>query len=355
VQSKGSFPKKDRIKIIAIPLKGFGSILPIIFTGFLSLYLPVYLAFSRVSVIVIDPYIHIVSLLPNLLLTRLKKIKIVLDIRSTPVETKGFRGFLRKFWFNISIHIAKNFFNGATIITPLMRDEVCQIFEMNPQKFGTWSSGVDIKLFNPSIIIREALELKRSLGLLDKFVVFYHGVLTATRGLEETVRGIAIIKSEYPNVVVFFLGSGPMESKLKQIANSEGLGDNMFIHGPVDQAQVPKYIHMSDVCIVPLPNHPYWRSQSPLKLLEYLSMEKVVILTDIPAHRLIVGSEKCAIYISSIVPNEISNAIKNAYISKDALNEWGKIGREIVKNKFTWAETALDLETYLLTVKNKEL
>ena len=202
--------------------------------------------------------------------------------------------------------------------------------------------------FNPENCTSDGLELKRKLGLSGKFVVFYHGVFTATRGLKETVESMKILRSEYPNVVLFLLGTGPMVSTLKRVVQEEGLQEHVIVHDPVDYAEVPKFIEMSDVCIVPLPDHPYWRSQCPLKLLEYLAMEKAVIVTDIPAHRSVIGDEKCGIYISSVTPTEIAKSVVYAYHNKEKLAEWGKSGRGIIDKKYTWEKVAEDLENYLL-------
>lgn len=345
--------KNQDYHVIAVPLKGFEPILPVIFTIALFFYLPFYLIFSKVDVIVIDPYIDVLSIIPEVFLLKLKKIRYILDIRSTPVEINGFRGFLRKFWYTASVNIAKSQFNGMTIITPLMRSEVCRTFSIHPDSVGTWSSGVDIGLFNPTKNVAEGKILKEKLGLSEKFVVFYHGVLTPTRGLEKTVEGIDLLRNKYPDIVIFFLGSGLLISRLKCLVKEKGLEGNVVIHDPVDQSEVPKFISMSDVCIVPLPNHPYWRSQSPLKLLEYLSMAKVVILSDIPAHRSVLGEEKCGVYLSSVEPTKIADAIEYSYLNRASLEELGKVGRNIVEKNYIWEKVALDLEKYLLSVKKE--
>jgi glycosyltransferase involved in cell wall biosynthesis len=353
VQSKDNLQYREgQLRLISIPLKGHQSITPIIFTTYLSLVLPIYIAYYKIEVIVIEPFIDVFCIIPQLIISKFKKLKIILDIRTVPVETVGFRGFLRHFWFNISINLAKHFFDGITIITPLMRKDICSSFKIDPKTVGTWSSGVDTKLFDPAKSFNEGKELKKRLGLSNKFIVFYHGVLTATRGLEITIESINSLKKKYPDVVLLLLGAGPIESRLKSLINSKQLQNNVVIHGPVDQLDVPKFISMSDVCIVPLPNHPYWRSQSPLKLLEYLSMEKIVILSDIPAHRLIIGEAQCGIFLSSVTSEEISKTIEYVYLNHDSLREYSKMGRQIVEKEFTWPKIALELENYVLFLKN---
>jgi glycosyltransferase involved in cell wall biosynthesis len=307
---------------------------------------------SDFDFVIMDPYVHIMSAFPQLLFSKLKKAKTILDMRSIPVELKGLRGVMFTFWFNLSIQVAKRFFDGMTILTPLMKKEISKSYEIAPSKIGVWSSGVDTELFNAEKHASQGLSLKRELGLSQKFVVFYHGILTATRGTEEAVQSMAIISKKYPSIVLFLLGNGSAIPKLKTIIKKEALEQNVIIHEAVEYQEVPKFISMSDICLVPLPNHRYWRSQSPLKLLEYLSMEKVVILTDMAAHRYIVGDESCGIYIPSNEPMEIVKAIEFAFENRITLEERGKIGREIVNKQYSWSRIAESLENYLRSIEN---
>jgi glycosyltransferase involved in cell wall biosynthesis len=313
-------------------------------------FLPVYIIVSKPDFIVTEPDVTILSSIPGLFVSRFRKAKFILDVRSTPVETMGFRGFQQNLWFTASVLVAKKLFDGMTIITYLMKKEVCSKFDIDPSEVGVWTSGVSTKLFDPENCISDSKKLKRKLGLTGKFVVFYHGAFSLTRGLTETIEAIKMLIHKHPNIVFFLLGTGPNVTDLRALIRKEGLQENVIIHNPVDQSEVPKFIGMCDICIVPLPDHPFWRFQSPLKLLEYLAMEKVVILTDIPAHRAVIGKAKCGVYISSVNPMEIAKAIEYVYLNKDSLKERGKIGRKIVKREYTWEKVAGSLENYLLSI-----
>lgn len=234
-----------------------------------------------------------------------------------------------------------------------MKKEICHKFDLNPKRVGVYSSGVSTLVFNPENYVDHRIELRRRLGLSNKFIVFYHGNFQATRGLYETLEAILTVKNVYPNVVFFLLGTGPILSNLKKIINKRSIKDNVIIHDPVDYTEVPKFISMSDVCIVPLPNISYWKFQCPLKLLEYLAMKKVVIVTDIPAHRSVIRNEKCGIYLSSVKPFEIAKSIIYVYENKENLEKWGESGRRIVDKKYTWEKVAKDLENYLLKILSR--
>ncbi len=354
MRSKSIFQRDESFhgRTFLIPLRDKPIISQVMYTILLFFFLPFYIVHLKPQFIIMRPNFSILGSIPSLVLSKFMRVKFILDIRSTPVEISGFRGSLQSFSFSISVLLAKKLFAGMTIITSPMKKEVCKKYEIDPDKMGVFTSGVSTMLFNPKNYISEGAELKTKFGLSKKFVIFYHGAFSATRGLVETIETINILRDTFPDVVLFLLGTGSIVSELKDLIQKESLQDNVIIHDPVDYTAVPKFIKMSDLCIIPLPNHPYWRFQSPLKLLEYLAMEKAVIATDIPAHRAVIGKEKCGLYISSITPAEIGKSIEYAYHNKEKLKEWGKSGRLIIIEKYTWEKVAKDLENYLLSIDN---
>jgi glycosyltransferase involved in cell wall biosynthesis len=340
---------KAKVRLVSTQMKTIPFLSPLMFAVVLLFKLPVSMIKLKPDFVIIEPYPHVLSFFPFLPIVRLQKIKLVLDIRTTPVEAKGIRNFLTHFWFSVSILISKKLFDGITIITPLMKQEICNQYSLNPDVIGVWTSGVSEITFNPQITKEKSLELRTTLGLSGKFIIFYHGIFTATRKLSEVVRGVQKVHQKYPDVVLFLLGSGPILGELKSLAE-ELDSPSVIFHDPVNHPEVPFYIDMSDVCIVPLPNHPYWRHQSPLKLLEYLAMGKPIILTDIPAHRDVLGNADFGIFLPSTDPDFIARAIEQTYLNRNKLTQAGKAGREIVLKKYTWSSVSNDLVSYLVQI-----
>lgn len=339
--------QNDQVHAFFVPLKFVPLVSSIMFAIVLFFLLPILLIASKPDYVVLDPSVSIVGFLSGQFVSSFKKIRFILDIRSTPVETTGLRGLATKFLFRLSVITAKKQFDGMTTITNLMRKEICHSFNIESNSIGVWTSGVSESLFNPSNLTFKDRELKTKLGLTGKFVVFYHGVFSANRGLIETIKSMKIICKKHPDIIFFLLGAGPIIGIQKALVQEENLQENVVFHNPVSNVEVPKFIAMCDVGIIPLPDHPYWNAQNPIKLLEYLAMEKVVILTNIPAHEVVVGNTKCGIYISSNSPTEISTAIEFAYVNRVNLESWGKIGREIVCDKYTWRKVAADFQDYM--------
>jgi glycosyltransferase involved in cell wall biosynthesis len=315
--------------------------------------MPFYVIMKNPDYVITEKHTAVIGFVLKLLFPQ-AKFKVVLDIRSTPLKAPVFlpnpkRGASQQeremLLFSLSLILAKKKFDGITIVTELMKKEVCDRFNINPALVGVWTGAVSSSIFNPRNF--DEKEIKRSLGLGDKFVVFYHGSLRVG-GLVETFQALRLLKTKQQDLVLFILGESRFPIFWDNLAKELNIEKNVIFHRKVPYADVPGYIAMSDLPIVPLPDHPNWRNQCPLKLLEYLAMEKAVILTNIPANREIVGKCECGIYISSIDPEEIAQAITYAYRNRESLDQRGKIGRAIVEDKYTWEKVAQELRDYLL-------
>ena len=110
---------------------------------------------------------------------------------------------------------------------------------------------------------------------------------------------------------------------------------------------------MADVGILPFPELMWWRVSCPLKLMEYLAMEKPVIVTDIEAHRHVLDGIHCGLFISSNRPADIAQGILKMYQNREQLGTIGKEGRIRVQDKYTWEAQTIKLEKYLYSIIKK--
>lgn len=338
--------KESNGHYIFFPMKFVPLITHFLYTLALVIYVPFYVAIKRPDFIITDKGTAIVGIAAKIFLRR-PRFKVVLDIRTTPLEGEGkFYDKWDPFLFGVSIVLAKKKFDGITILTDLMKEEICARFNVNPRFVGVWTSGVSIKVFDPEKF--DEREIREKFCLNDKFVIFYHGSLGVNRGIIEVIKSIAKLKDEFNDLALFILGDLPGEHTLEKLAREMLVQDKVIFHGKVPYEKVPNYISMCDLGIVPLPDSRNWRYQCPLKLLEYLAMKKVVVATNIPANKEIIGQSKCGIYVSSIDPKEIAGAIAFAHANREKLREWGSFGRVIIEEKYTWEKIAENFGNYLL-------
>jgi glycosyltransferase involved in cell wall biosynthesis len=342
--------EQDIIKINTFSKNSFIS--SPLFNLFLLIYLPFYLIIKKPDFILFDS-LSLIGLIPYILLSKLKiiKTKFIFVILSHPVSDNTFIDKLRiyQYIFSLKLHYL---YSGVIFLTQSMGIEQCNKYKIKLNSFGIWNSGVDKDKFDPKKYEESGKELRKKFHLENKIILIYHGVFAPHRGLRRMVNSFSIIIKKYPQIVLFLLGEGEVKKDLEKIIKKKNLEKNIILFGPVDHNEVPKYISMADVGIIPLPNHYFWNTQSPLKLLEYLSMEKPLIITDIPAHKEVIKNNPLAFYISH--PNEIEflRAIEKVISNKKQLKFLGRDGRKIILKDYTWDNITKNLIKYLNSFLN---
>ena len=312
------------------------------------LWLFYFLFFWRADVVLLD-FNTCVTALPFAILRRLRVLRadFLLDVRSVPVETEGFLGSLSERLFGLSVRVARFWFQGMTVITPFMKEVLAERFRLDRQRIGIWSSGVSVALFDPESIPHPERERKREeLGLKGKFVVMYHGSIGKRRGLHECVEAMSFLEG-YSDIHLLVVGQGPAKEELERLTYRLNVQGRVTLKDTVPYEEIPLYISVADVGILPFPNLMWWRVSSPIKLMEYLAMEKPVIVTDIEAHRDVLGSEGIGFFTASDEPARIADGILDAYHSREKLGEIGSKGRHLVEERFTWERQAKSLNSFL--------
>lgn len=277
---------------------------------------------------------------------RLIKTKFVLDIRSIPVEVHDPIDRIKEQIYKAVLPFTNFFSDGVTVISPLMKKQICHEYGIDENHVGVWSSGVSLETFK-----FEGTAPAKEPALYNKeLIVMYHGTLSQSRGLQETVKAIKLLESRYPNIVFFMLGHGKAKDELESLIKELNLEKNVILHKSVQYEDVPRYIAACDIGILPFPNLNWWRVSSPLKLMEYLAMGKCVIATDIEAHREVLSDSPCGIFIQSHKCEDIARGIEKAYHLRNGLGKIGQIGRQRVIREYAWEKQAEKLIGFLQTL-----
>jgi glycosyltransferase involved in cell wall biosynthesis len=319
----------------------------LIFDTNLLIHLFYYVFIMKPDIVILDYKTSFVAF-PFIILRKFNLVstKFVLDIRTLPVNILHKFHRLYERLFDFSVIYSKICLDGLTVITLYLREFISRKYHIRNKKIGVWTSGVSLSLFNK----KSTVKIRLPFDIDNKFIIIYHGGLGRLRGLQNTVLAIDLLKNRYPNIVLVLLGDGVGKEELKAIIKDKKLGQNVYIINTVPYEKVASYIAYCDVGIVPLPNLIGWRVSSPLKLMEYLAMEKPVIVTDIEAHRDVIGGSNSGFFIESNTSEEIARGILLSYEKKANLKEMGKRGRKLVEAKYTWERQGKLFEAYLFDV-----
>jgi len=283
------------------------------------------------NIIIID-YSGNLIFFPLLLIRKLliSKVKIVMDIRTLPVNLKSFNWSIKIFLF--SLYLSNFTCDGITFISPFMRKYCSKYINFQHKKTSIWSSGFNNKLFDP--------KKYRKIKTNNNFEIFYHGGLSLSRGIGNLIYAIKILKDKNYPISLCLIGNIVDKEKIKYLIHKNSLTDICKLHAPVAYEKIPQMIKNCDLPIVPLPNFIGWMVSSPIKLFEYMAMGKSIVLTDIEAHRDVVNNSKFAFFAKSSNPEDIAEAIEAAYIRRSELDILGKEARKIALKNYTWKKQA---------------
>ncbi len=319
------------------------------FDAALFFYLSAEILRTKPDAVIVHPF-SFFPVLPFVLLRRagLLRTCFVMDVRTLPVTSTGAVARIRDLFFRIGLKGADRLFDGMTVITPFMRRFVQEKYRLTRRDIGVWTSGVSPERFGaPSALKGAGEKRRREWGLIGKFVVMYHGVLTHNRGLFEAIRAMGIVREKIPEAVLVLVGNGGSRAALERLVYSLGLGKNVMIRGPFAYEKMPEIVSMADVGLLPFPDLIWWRVSSPIKLMEFLAMEKPVIVTDIEAHRDVLSGEEAACFVRQSRPEDLAGGILEAYAARKKLKAAGKRNRALVQSRYTWERQAAHLFDYL--------
>ncbi len=225
---------------------------------------------------------------------------------------------------------------SAAVITlgKMMRKELIKR-GVNKNKIYIIPNAVDIKYFQP---IPPDPELKKNLKINNKHVIAYIGSIRKIEGLETLIKAISIVKKKIKDVKVLLIGGGDERYclKLEKLIKELGLNGIVFFTGPIASTEINKYYSIVDIIVIPRINARVNRIVTPLKQLEAMAMEKVVITSDLPALREMI---KPGISGDIFKPNnfgELANKIIYYLTNQKAKEALALSARNFVKEYYDW-------------------
>ena len=112
--------------------------------------------------------------------------------------------------------------------------------------------GVDLERFHPPTKEKAAV-VRRKLGIKDDdFVILFAGRFHSWKDPLTLLRAVNLLLQENGHIRVFFVGRGPMERNIKDLANSYGIAQNVTVVTDVDYYHgLKEYYLASDVFVLP--------------------------------------------------------------------------------------------------------
>jgi glycosyltransferase involved in cell wall biosynthesis len=202
-------------------------------------------------------------------------------------------------------------------------------------KISIISNTVDINYVSEKPVKFELLKKYKG-----KFIITYIGGFGAHRGLETLIKSVALIKDKVSNLCLLLVGGRPSEiEKFKALCRRLSVGNFVEIVGWASFEEIPSYIHLSKICIIPHVKSGHTDTTLPHKLFQYMFFEKPVIATDCLPLKRIIQECKCGIVVKSGDSKSFTEAILALYNNPKLSEKMGHNGKKAVMNKYNWEKS----------------
>lgn len=187
---------------------------------------------------------------------------------------------------------------------------------LNPIKIN---NGIDVNCFNP---------IKNKANESSHYPVIVHvGRFLKAKNHWDMVRSLPVLKEKYPNFKMCFIGAD-VEENLKEYCKENNILENVRFLGVKNN--VAKYLNQADIGLF---QSTY--EGLALALLEMMSCELPVVISDIPVFKEITEKGNCAKITSLHRVDEISESIIELAGDKKQMKALGKEGRRIIIEHFS--------------------
>ena len=178
--------------------------------------------------------------------------------------------------------------------------------------------------------------LRSMLGLAGgEPLVVYAGLLQAGRGLENLIRAWVGLPA---GVHLAFVGRGPAESELKNLAAQAGLSKVHFL-APVGAPELPEFIRGASLGAVLIEGNDLSKYYSlPNKLFEYLAAGVPVLASGLPEIRRLVEKYRVGVFADPRDPGNIRSVLAGLLSGQSGTLEQLRQNALQASQSLTWQE-----------------
>lgn len=211
-----------------------------------------------------------------------------------------------------------------------------------PGKFIEIPLGVDTDKFYPKEK-KQDLTKRHNLKPGEQIILFVGGLDRAHyfKGLKILLQAISRIVTNLPRISLIIVGAGDLQSDYKKLAKTLGIDKKVIFAGRVSDEELVDYYNLADIFVLPSTTQ---SEAFGLVLLEAMACAKPIIVSSLPGPRTLVQENKNGLLVKPADVDDLSKKIKFLLENKNLAEEWGRVGRKIVEEKYTWPTTVQKLD-----------
>lgn len=156
-------------------------------------------------------------------------------------------------------------------------------------------------------------------------VLGFIGSFYAYEGLHHLLALVAAWPSSAPPIVVVLIGDGPQTDRLRREIVQRKLEDRIRILGPLHRLQALTYYQGIDICVYPRDPMPLTDRVTPLKPLEAMAHNCLVLASDVAGHRELITHDETGFLFKA---GDVNDALQQLQALLARKNEWPRLKQQ---------------------------
>ena len=275
-------------------------------------------------------------------LSRIKRRPFILDVRDlwpesiadlTPMTSRSAKvrilGTMSRFLYDKA--------DKVVVTSDAARQALVADGRAEPDRTTVIPNGVETGKFSP---VGDGKAAGGRLRLGSRLVVSFIGTIGLAQDIDVVIRSAARLDSSPTPVHFLFVGEGPMKTQAMSAVATLGLSNVTFMDAQ-KREDVPGLIQASDVCLVTLRKAAVNDAVIPVRMLEFMSCGRPVVLSAAGEARRIVMAAGAGCVIEQGDDAAMAAAIVRLGGNAELRRRMGANGRRYVLDKFSRERTAV--------------
>jgi len=239
--------------------------------------------------------------------------------------------------------------DAVTTICDGLRQEIISR-GISAEKVSVIPNAVDAEQFRPTDLgvpeegqvnktEKDVRILREQLGLKDKYVLGFIGSFYAYEGIEFLIEALAELVKAEPRVRLLLIGGGPREDMIKKKVAELGLCHEVIMLGRLAHDDIAHYYNLIDLLVYPRLAMRLTNLVTPLKPLEAMAKEVMVMASDVGGHRELIEDGITGRLFHAGDQQDFMRVVLDILHHPDARASYCRQAREYVERERNWSSS----------------
>ena len=278
-------------------------------------------------------------------IAEIKNIPLIVEVN----ELSGHKRIRGQFFLRLCSRIEKYVFHQAVLVVTVsdfLNREVCRKVNQHKTKVVTIPNGVPLAWSKRKISLNEVAFLRKKYKLQGKKVICFVGGLVHWHNFDLLLQAVKKTQNTLENVVLVFIGHGALKNYIKERAYELAFQpDSILFVGKVLHSDIPSYLKMSDVAVIPETND----FRSPIKMFEYMAMGLPVVAPEKPAIKAVISHGRDGLLFEPGNYLSLSEMLLQCLSNVEFSKQLGLNGQKKIFQNYTWEKHATHILRLFMT------